>query len=230
VLERAIGERSFIIVLDEIDITSPKERNMIIYTLSKIPKAGLVCISESREHYMDLNERVKSRLNPKRIGFKPYSVMDLVHILEQRARLALVPNTWDKTTLERIAELAEGDARVAIQTLKNSAQYAEGDLAERIKPEHIEKGWNEAKKIKKSYILRKLTEDHRILYRIIESRGEVYSGELWRAYLNQCKSIRIKPISMRSFINYVNKLKALGLITAERARRKGKVRVFRPTD
>jgi hypothetical protein len=89
----------------------------------------------------------------------------------------VVPRTWDKALLESISEKAEGDARIAIQTLKNAANYAEKGNSIRILQEHAEKGWKDARVIKKTYLLNKLTTHHRILFEIVKSRKEIVSNK-----------------------------------------------------
>ncbi len=228
--ERYIKDRPFIIVLDEIDQPSPKERNSILYNLCNLGRVGLVCVCNSKYTLFGLEERVKSRLSPTRIEFRRYSIDELIYILRQRAQWALFPDTWDKQVLEHIAELSEGDARVAIQTMKNAAYYAENDSKSFIQPEYVKKGWNSAKDLKKTYMLNKLTVHHRLLYELIEKNGEILSGKLWTVYLNACRKKRMKPIALRTYSDYTNKLKELGLIKAERASVRGKVRVLRTND
>ncbi len=85
----------------------------------------------------------------------------------------------------------------------------------------------DARVIKKAYLLNKLTPDHKILYEIVKSRKEILSNQLWEAYLSEARKRKVKPIASRTYSEYVNKLRDLGLIKAERARVRGKVRVFR---
>jgi len=226
-LQRHLKDTPLVLVLDEIDQPSPKERDSILYNLCRIESIGLVCISNSRSFLYDLDERVKSRLNTTLIEFRPYSISDLCYVLSLRAETALVPRTWDKALLETISEMAEGDARIAIQTLKNAAYYAEKGMSSKILPEHVEKGWKDAKVIKKTYLLNKLTADHKILYGIVKSRKEILSNQVWETYLSEAQKRGVQPIALRTYSEYVNKLRDLGLIKAERARVRGKVRVFR---
>ncbi|MCJ7646387.1 AAA family ATPase [bacterium] len=226
-LQRHLKDTSLILVLDEIDQPPPKERNSILYNLCGLENVGLICICNSRYFLFGLDERIKSRLNVTQIEFQPYSVADLAYILSLRAETALVPRTWDKGVLEAISEKADGDARIAIQTLKNSAYYAEKSNSPKILPEHVEKGWKDAKVIKKTYLLNKLTTDHRILFEIIKSKKEILSNELWEAYLTEAAKRGRQPIALRTYSEYMNKLRDLGLIQADRARVRGKVRVFR---
>lgn len=188
-LTKFIGKSPFIIVLYEIDQPNPKERETILYNLSGIGNVGLICICNSRYILMIMDDGIKSRLALKQIEFLPYSDQDLLYILKQRANFALHPDSWNKETLGKIAELAEGDARVAIQTLKNAAYNAENDLSSKIKNKHIENAYNSAKDIKKTYLLNKLTEHHRILHGLIKKAGEIKSGVLWLAYMKECRKL-----------------------------------------
>ena len=131
--ERRIKDEPMVIVLDEIDQPTPKERNAIPYNLCNLQKVGLVCICNSRSFLFSLDERIKSRLNPTQIEFRPYSADEIAFILKKKAGHALIPEAWNRKTISKIAELAAGDARLAIKTLKNSAVYAEKAGDEKIK-------------------------------------------------------------------------------------------------
>lgn len=226
-LEQHIGNKPFIIVLDEIDQTTPKERDNIIYILSNVGNIGIICISASREALFSLESRVKSRMDPVAVSFPSYSADDLLFILKQRAEPGLIPGTWSGKSLSRIAELADGDARVAIHALKNAAYHAEQDGSYRISGSHINKGWSSARAIKKTYVLRQLTEDQRMLYDIVKEKKEIDSGALWDKYREKCMNLKRKPIALRTFSEYMNRLDQAKLITTERARVKGKVRLFK---
>ncbi|MFQ5721660.1 MAG: Cdc6/Cdc18 family protein, partial [Candidatus Aminicenantales bacterium] len=226
-LTKFIGSMPFVIVLDEIDQPNPKEREAILYNLSAVGSTGLVCICNSRYILMTMDERIKSRLSLKQIEFLPYSDQDLIFILEQRANFALHPDSWNRKILRKIAEIAEGDARIAIQTLKNSAYNADNDYSQKIKDKHIESGYNSAKVIKKTYLLNKLTTHHRILYDLVRENKEIESGKLWKIYLEKCKERNKQPIALRTFSEYMNKLIELDLVQWDRALKRGKVRVFK---
>ena len=227
-LVKFIGDKPYIFILDEIDQPTPKERNSILYNLTRIGNVGIIAICNARTVLASLDDRVRSRLNAEQIEFQPYQADDLLYILEQRARLALAPGTWRKEELSYAAELAEGDARVAIQTLKNAAYIAEKEFAKRIEAKHIREGWQAARDIKKEYMLNKLTSHHRMLYEIIKSKPGIKSGELWNAYLQECEEEHIRPIAERTFSLYMHKLIETGLVKAERAMVRGKVRIFTP--
>lgn len=225
-LKKHLNGQGIILILDEIDQCPPRERNAILYNLANFPALGIICICNSQSVYFDLEDRVKSRLNPARILFEEYSAEDLLNILNQRAQYALASGSFENGLLHDIAQLSSGDARIAIQTLKNAAYLAEKDHNETIECHHVHRAWNSAKDLKKTYLLRKLTDHHHLLHELIAENNGILSGALWRLYLQVCKRRKIKPIAERTYSDYCNSLVKVGLIEAKRAAIKGKVRQF----
>ena len=221
-----VDNKPFIVVLDEIDLMDPRERDQMLYNLLAIRKLGLICISESREPILELEERVRSRLNPRFVHFAPYTEDEMVEILKERALIALHAEAWNEEILKRVAELSKGDARTAIQTIRNAAQQAEQNGYKSIKPEHVEKAICNIKDLRKEYSLKKLSEDQRLVYELIRKQGSVMSVKLWNDYQKECSTRNLKPIARRTFSNYVEKLRQMNMIKIERARVKGKVHVF----
>jgi cell division control protein 6 len=227
-LKRHVSRQRLVIVLDEIDQPPPRERNAILYNLADLPTVGLICICNSQHVYFGLEDRVKSRLNPARMLFGDYVADELFEILRQRAQCALTPGTYPEELLRMIAGLADGDARIAIQTLKSAAHLAEQDHREAIREEDVRRAWNSAKDLKKTYLLRKLTDHHRLLYELVSKNPGILSGDLWRLYLKTCNARKVEPIAVRTYSDYCNKLVELGLVQAKRAAIQGKVREFSP--
>jgi len=225
-LKKHLSSERLVIVLDEIDQAPPKEKHSILYNLCEFPTIGLICVCNSEHVYFGLEERVKSRLNPARIRFQEYTADDLFHILSQRAQQALAPGSCAEDLLRTVARLAAGDARIAIQTVKNAAYLAEKENREKIDASHVRRAWNAAKELKRTYVLRKLTDHHRLLYELIARNRGILSGDLWRLYLKTCDAKGIRPIAIRTYSEYCNKLAELGLVQAKRAAIQGKVREF----
>lgn len=223
-LQRYLRDHMLVIILDDIDRPAPAERNAIIYNLCNLRRVGLICISKSLSTIFDLDDRIKSRLNAVRIAFPKYTTDELQEILTRKAEQALAAGTWSGEILGRIAELAAGDARVAIHTLKNAAYYAQKDSAEKITESHATRGWNEIRETNRNHLLNQLTHHHRLLYDVILAKGKLLSNELWKLYLEKCKANDTKPIATRTFPEYVNELRDMGLVTVKRAPVRGKVR------
>jgi len=229
-LKRHLSNERLVIVLDEIDQVPPKERHAILYNLTGLPMVGLICVCNTQQVYFDLEERIKSRLNPVQIFFEEYSSDELLQILNQRAQYALAPDTCTEQLLGTIARLADGDARIAIQTLKNAAHMAEKESNKEIRASHVRSAWNAAKDIEKAHFLRNLTEHHHLLYELIAKKRNILSGDLWRLYLKTCEKRNVEPIAVRTYSDYCNNLVELRLVQAKRAAIKGKVREFRASE
>jgi len=225
--QQYIKEEPFLLILDEMDQPSPKERAAIIYSFCCLPKVGLINISNSCDPLFELDARVRSRLNPALVVFKGYTCEELMAILTERAKEALVDGSYGPRVLNRIADLAGGDARMALQTLKKAAWLGENEGASKITDSHISKAWSSTRELKTQYLLGKLTRDHRILYDIVKYQGEILSSDLRQLYLLECSRSKRKPIAERTFSDYINDLKRTGLAQVERARVRGKVRLIK---
>ena len=75
-----LKDRPFVVVLDEVDQVKPRELSSVLYNLDSMLNAGIVCLSDSTRSLMELEERVRSRLNPHTISFPAYPHQALVDI------------------------------------------------------------------------------------------------------------------------------------------------------
>jgi len=199
----------------------------MIYNLLSIGKVGLLCISESRYPLVTLEPRVRSRLSPQVLQFDSYAPSQLFEILRARAAAALHPDSWDHSVLKHISRRALGDARVAIQTLRNAALYAESEGTFKLTAEHVERGFSDTGGTRRTYELKRLTEHHRLLYELIKARPGINSPQLFDAYLEECRARKWSPIASRTFSLYTQRMAELRLIRPERARVRGRVYAFR---
>lgn len=225
--QQYLGDDTFILIVDEIDKPGPQEREAIIYAFCCFPKVGLINICNSCDPLFELDARVRSRLNPALVAFRSYTPEELTAILTERAQEALADGSFGSETLQHIAGLANGDARLALQTLKKAAWLAEGERASGITETHVRRAWSSTRELKTQYLLGKLTKDHRILYDIVKYQGEILSSDLRQLYLLECSRAKRRPIAERTFSDYVNDLKIAGLALVERARVRGKVRLVK---
>jgi len=225
-LEKHLDGRPFIVVLDDIDTVAPRERDGIIRGLCNLGQIGLVCISRKRDCFLGLDAGVRSRLHPLFIECGRYRPEHMARVLEERACAAVKTGSCSKAALERIVELSQGDARAAVQTLRNAAEWAEQQRDDRIEPRHVDRVCPAPGPVPKESLLAPLTQDHRMLNALVRERGQVASSDLRQAYLKRCAAIGRKPIAVRTFSKYVNQLARSGLLVCEQARMKGKVRLL----
>lgn len=226
-LRQYVGDMPFIIVLDEIDHIKGDERDSIIYNLCNTGNVGLILISNSLGALCEVDDRIKSRLSVKQIEFESYTSMELLSILSQRTQFALRSGGCSEGVLKIIAHYAEGDARAAVQILKNASVFAEKELRKTVELKDVKAGYSSTKELEKTRFLDKLTSHHRLLYELVKKRKEVNSGELWKLYLSECRREKMQPIAIRTYSEYMNRLIEVGLVHWDRALVRGKVRAFK---
>ena len=111
-----------VVVLDEVDLMSPKDKNReILYMLSRSEQPYMVIMLSNSPHVLkQLDAATRSSLQPVPLHFKNYNAEQIHQILRDRAARGL--HHWQEENLARIAalttRLTNADARVAIKTLK----------------------------------------------------------------------------------------------------------------
>jgi archaeal cell division control protein 6 len=224
---RLAREQPLVIVLDEVDQMFLQERNAALYNLSQLDHSGVICLSASRKAYLSLDPRVQSRLQPHFIEFPQYSPEQLASILQERAEKSLLPEAWCRADLERIAKASGGDARIAIQTLRTAAYLAEKGRVPQIRPGDIQEALRKTGGLKRRYALNNLSDDHRLLYRIVEESGTIKAGDLWKRYGSQAKEHSLGPMARRTFQHHKRRLLELRLLEEKQGRGRGNVRFLR---
>jgi len=110
-----------VVVLDEVDLMSPKDRRReILYLLSRSSSPYMVVLlSNNPQVIQDLDAPTTSSLQPELIHFRNYDAKQLGQILDDRAERGL--HEWDPGQVAKIAAMTarrtNSDARVAIKTL-----------------------------------------------------------------------------------------------------------------
>ncbi len=226
-ISRHLTGKPCVIIMDEVDRMKPAERSGTLYNLARLGAVSLVCISNDHEALHGLDDRVRSRLNPATIHFPAYQRQELAQVLHARAEHGLRTNAASRRALEAIAALADGDARVGIGLLRNAAQAADQKGEHEIAAQELERRAHELQQATHAHRLASLTDDHRILYQILERFGQLTSAGLRKAYLHRCAETGRQPLAPRTFFNYAQRLVEGGFATRELARTQGREWLFR---
>jgi Cdc6-like AAA superfamily ATPase len=206
-LERLANAKKIIICLDEVDqIRQPQ----VLYTLARYG-FGLIMISNHSFINWDLDGRIKSSLILNEVEFKPYSRDELFDILNQRVSFALRPRSIETDLIRTIAVMAGGDARVGLLILKASAKNAEARGSHSVTLDDVKSSMKGARRLRVSYLLKKLNDHQRVIYDILKRRMRMTSGELYNEY---CKSVT-KPIGQRWYGTFMHGMVEMGLVRME---------------
>lgn len=123
-----------VVVLDEVDLMSPKDkRREILYLLSRSEQPFMVImLTNSPQALKELDAATRSSLQPVPLHFRNYNAQQLHEILRDRAQRGL--RSWDDGQLAQIAalttRLTNSDARVAIKTLKYAVTNPQQELSQ----------------------------------------------------------------------------------------------------
>lgn len=225
-LERFINKKQFFLVLDDIDRLDPKEIDFILYNLCDLKNVTLICLGYSMKFLKGLDDRVRSRLVPKIIEFPAYTKDELMTITKERAERDLSDSSYRNEVLKKAVSMANGDARVAIQTIKKAAECAERKRSDSIQLNDLFKSGINARQLKVTKVLESLSEHHRIIYEVIRKSRRIESGKLWLAYKEACQKEKIHNAPQRTFQYYRDELLNMGLICSKRLRVRGNVRLY----
>lgn len=210
----------YVVILDEVDQLEDMD---VLYDLYTLPNISMVLIANREEElFARIDERLSSRLmNSTRIRFDKYGNDELVAILRARVDRGLTADAIERSQLERIADAAAGDARVAIGILRNAAQHAERENRNRITAAGIETAIPEAKSELQQKNVETLTPHQRTLYEILLDHECLASGKLYDAYCERVEN----PKTKRTMRNYLTKMCHYNLIVADGENRG---RTYRP--
>src|SRR3989344_6791586 len=120
-----LNKGSCAICLDECDKLDSYD--IVYYLLDNVYKKTILLITNEKLWIDRLDSRIKSRLNPETIEFKPYNYEETLGILKQRAEYAFNSNAFNKEAMELIAKktFELQDLRTGIYLLKESGDIAE---------------------------------------------------------------------------------------------------------
>lgn len=223
-----------IVILDEIDILLEKDGDGILYTLTRTDNISVLSISNYLDFKNLINSRVTSSLNDKEIVFPPYGANQLSDILYERAQLSFNDGVLDSDVIPLCSAMAakeEGDARYALDLLKNAGELAFDEVSEKVTSDHVIRAKDRIEHNKVSEILSTLPlQQQRLLEAILtltKQGEEITSGKLYEAYSDVSKS---DAVTYRRIFDFINDLELLGIIstnTVSRGRGKGRTNIIK---
>ncbi len=174
-------KKGLVLVLDEID--KAEEYDFIYFILESVKKLALIMITNVPNWGSKLDDRIKSRLVPEKIEFKPYTPSETEDILRERLKYAFYEGTWDDPAFKRIAEQASRyqDIRVGIMLLKAAGEAAEEDSSQKVQMQHAETAVSRTQefKIKSSD---DLTDEEKAILEVCRKNDKKTTGELYELY------------------------------------------------
>ena len=212
-LRHKAKDRHIVVILDEVD---KAEDPNVLYDLLETDRVGLLLISNEETALHSADQRVRSRFaSAEQIEFYRYKPDEVADIIKDRAEWGLVPGAIKAAQIERIADHADGDARIAIDTLRVAAEIAENADAPRITDAHIQKALPKAAVLSDTKKLEMLNIHQKVLNEIIAEHKKVEPYILYQEYEERMRAQKIEPMVERTLRKYLDRLVVSGLVEAK---------------
>ncbi|MBI5065675.1 AAA family ATPase [Candidatus Woesearchaeota archaeon] len=179
VVKNIVNKKSAVFVFDEID--KLEEINFLYNLINEVYKKTIILITNYKEWYLGVEDRLKSRLLPENIEFKAYNKPETKDILTKRIDYAFFPEVWDEDAINFVVDNSyeAKDIRVGLKLLRSSGLVAESFSSKKVFLEH-------AKKAVENLELTKdkddLDQDERIALSVIKESPEEKIGDLFKKY------------------------------------------------
>ena len=196
-----------IIILDEIHLWSPKEKQReLLYFLSRDRRNYLlIMLSNDPRFLSDLDQSVRSTLQPELIHFKNYHALEISKILKSRAKIGLAQNPG--IVGNQIAALtvkdANSDVRVAIKALFYWATSEN---------QNVDECFENARKDIYVDLIADLSDTNLLIMKAVTLVKDNFAKKVFTAYNEISKVNGEHPCSYVHFYNQLSYLQSLGLI------------------
>jgi len=209
-IKNKLNKGGAVFVFDEID---KLEDTDFLYTiLEDIYRKSIILLTNYRDTYSDMDERIRSRLSPEFLFFKSYNESEIAGILKQRRDYAFVQGCWDEDAFAEITEkCAETkDVRIGLYLMKETGNIAEERSSRKITTIHVAEA---IRKVEDFHIKPKdgLDAELLVILDLVKEHSGKRIGEIYAAYTEKGGEM-----SYKSFQRRIVKLDEARLISTEK--------------
>ena len=208
ITKQKINQNSAVFIFDEADKAESIE---LLYQLTEdIYRKTIILITNDKNWIYKLDPRLKSRLMPENLEFKPYNLQEIKQIIKSRVQLAFHPSTISEDSINEIANKSfqAGDIRTSFFILRESALIAELESREKISLAHTKKAIEKLAEFKRPT---ELDRDEEEILSIVNQNNEKTTAEIFDIYRTKTNSDKSK----RTFLRKINNLERANLIRLE---------------
>jgi len=230
-LRRGLRERGCLLVacLDEVDALVKGYGDNLLYELTRINEGvdggGLSLVGVSNDlHFKELlDPRVLSSLSEEELVFHPYTAVELVDILSERAAMAFHEGAVTQEVVNLCAALAaaeHGDARRAIDLLRVAAEVAERNGDSRVEERHVRLAQSLIERGRVFEALSTLPLHGKLVLTSLlllakNDAGSPTSGMVYQTYRELCALLGVDPLTDRRVSSLISELGMLGVLQSE---------------
>ncbi len=196
-----------VVILDEIDLISPKDRNKdILYLLSRSENNYMTIILSNNPKFLyELDAPTRSSLQPEIIYFKNYDALQMFEILKARATEGI--RKLSAGILKKISALTvqntNSDVRVAIKTLLYSVIESNKSTQE---------NFENAQRDIVIDMINDLNDKNILALKATSADRKKFVKDVYKGYVKLSNLHKEKAFSYVHFYNNLSYLQSLGLI------------------
>ncbi len=209
-LRNSLNKKSAVFVFDEID--KLEEMGFLYALLEDIYRKSIILITNYRDSYSELDERIRSRLSPEFVFFRPYNEAEIAGILKKRRDYAFVSGCWDENAFKEIVEKCAEvhDIRVGLYLMREAGTIAEERSAKWISNPHVAEA---VKKVENFHIKPKegLDDELQMILDLVKEHSGKKIGDLYNSYAEGGGEM-----SYKSFQRRIMKLQEGRFLTTEK--------------
>lgn len=125
IAEKMLNKSTAVFVFDEVD--KAEEHDFLYELLENVYTKSMLLITNYPNWIDSLDDRIRSRLMPEMIHFKPYTQDEIKGILKERIQYAFIEQAFSDDALAIVAKKAHevGDVRVGIYMLRQCGLLAQ---------------------------------------------------------------------------------------------------------
>jgi cell division control protein 6 len=218
-----------IVALDEIDALVKEYGDNLLYQLTRLNenlnsgRVSIVGISNDLRFKERLDPRVISSLSEEEVVFRPYTALEILDILRDRANVAFQKGVLEDSALALCAAEAareHGDARRALDLLRVAGEVAEREGCKQVKDTHVVMAQKRIENDRVSTVLQSMPLHSKLIicgaYILSKMEGEgTVTGNIYEVYKELCAQSKAEALTQRRVSGLINELDVLGLLNTK---------------
>ncbi len=195
-IKTKLNRHAAVFVFDEID--KLEDTDFLYSLLEDIYRKSIILLTNYRDIYSELDERIRSRLGPEFVNFRSYTEQEVAGILLHRREYAFVPESWDEDAFKEIVEkcVEAGDIRIGLYLMREAGILAEEKSSRRITDVHVAEA---VKKADDFHIKPKegLDDDLQLILQLIRENTGKKIGDIYSLYVEPGREMSYKSFQRR---------------------------------
>ncbi len=209
-IREKLNKGGVVFVFDEID--KLEDMDFLYTILEDIYRKSVFLLTNYRDSYSEMDKRIRSRLNPEFLNFKPYTEPEIAGILRQRRDYGFVQGCWDEEAFKEIVERCTetNDVRVGLYLMREAGNIAEERSSREIGATHVAAC---IRKVDDFHIkpVEGLEDDLQLILDVIKNNSGKRIGEIYSTFIE-----KEGEMSYSSFQRRISKLSEARFITTEK--------------